>query len=126
MAVQIIKLKPDGSGKADIEPNKIIVGRGALGAPIVLAPPNDLLGLAIAEGIEDALSIHASTGHGAWASGGATRMPALADTVPEYIDFVTIVADSDPSSVKGAIGLSDGLRRRGIEHAVTFLQGGGA
>ena len=114
MAVQLVKLKPDGSGKTDVEPNKIIVGRGALGSPIVLAPPNDLLGLAITEGIEDGLSIHRSTGLGAWASGGATRMPALADAVPEYINFVTIVADPDPSGIKGANGLSEGLRRRGI------------
>ena len=48
-AVPLIKLKPDGSGKAYIEPNKITVGKGALGSPIVLAPPNDLLGLAIIE-----------------------------------------------------------------------------
>ena len=73
MAVQLVKLKPDGIGKADVEHQKIIVGKGALGSPIVLAPPNDLLGLAIAEGIEDALSIHAATGLGAWASGGAGR-----------------------------------------------------
>jgi CHC2 zinc finger len=46
-AVQLVKLKPDGGGKADIEPNKIIIGKGALGSPIVLAPQNDLLGLAI-------------------------------------------------------------------------------
>ncbi len=55
MAVQIIKLKPDGSGKADSESNKIIIGKDALGAPIVVAPPNDLLGLAICEGLRDAL-----------------------------------------------------------------------
>lgn len=62
MAVQLVKLRPDGSGKADIKPNKIIIGQGALGSPIVLAPPNDLLGLAITEGIDDPLSIHEATG----------------------------------------------------------------
>ena len=111
-----MKLKPDGSGKADIEPNKIIIGKGALGSPIVLAPPNDLLGLAICEGVEDALSVHEATGLGTWASGGATRMPALAEAMPDYIDFVTVVADRDPAGVKGG-RLADWLRRRGIEHA---------
>ena len=62
-AVQLVKLKPDG-GKADVEPNKIIIGKGALGSPIVLAPPNDLLGLAICEGIEDGLSVYEATGLG--------------------------------------------------------------
>ena len=28
-AVQLVKLKLDGSGKADIEPNKIIIGKGS-------------------------------------------------------------------------------------------------
>jgi hypothetical protein len=41
-AVHVTKLKPDGSGKADVEPNKIVLGR-PLGHPIVLAPPNDLI-----------------------------------------------------------------------------------
>lgn len=125
-AVQLIKLKADGSGKADIADPKIIVGQGALGAPIMLAPPNDLLGLVIAEGVEDALSIHMSTGLGAWSAGGAGRMPALADAVPSYIDFVTIAAHRDPAGVNGANGLADGLRRRGVEHAVTFIDEGGA
>ena len=123
-AVQLIKFNPDGSGKANVNPNKIIVGQGALGSPIVLAAPNDLLGLAVAEGIEDALSIHEATGLGAWASGGAGRLPALADSVPGYINFVTIIADRDPAGVNGAEGLAEGLRRRGIEHAVAFVDGG--
>jgi Toprim domain len=125
IAVQLIKLKPDGSGKAVVEPNKITIGRGALGSPIVVAPPNDLLGLAITEGLEDALSIHQATGLGAWAAGGAARMPALAATVPDFIDFATILADRDPSGIKGANRLSEGLRKRGIHHAVTFLNAGG-
>jgi len=125
-AVQLVKLRPDGSGKADVEPNKIIIGRGALGSPIVLAPMNDLLGLAIVEGLEDALSIHAATGLGAWASGGAGRMPALAPAVPDYVDFVTIVSDRDPAGIKGAGALAEGLRARGIEHTATFADGGRA
>jgi putative DNA primase/helicase len=115
MAVQLVKLKPDGSDKADIEPNKIIIGAGALGSPIVLAPPNDLLGLAIAEGFEDALSIHEATGRGAWASGGAGRMPALADAVADYINCVTVIGDDDPAGRRYAPQLVARLCERGIE-----------
>ena len=80
-AVHLTLLKPDGSGKADVEPNKIMVGSPGA-RPIVLAPPNDLLALAVTEGIEDALSAHASTGLGAWAAGAAGRMLKLADVIP--------------------------------------------
>ena len=69
--VHLVRLAPDGRSMLD----KITVGRGALGSPIVVAPLNDGLGLAITEGIEDALSIHIATGLGAWATGG-TRTSA--------------------------------------------------
>jgi len=63
VAVHLTLLKPDGSGKADIEPNKIMIGSPS-GRPIVIAEPTDLLGLAITEGVEDGLSIHQATGLG--------------------------------------------------------------
>lgn len=90
-AVHITRLSSDGLDRTD----KIMVGRGASGFPIVLAPPNDLLAIAITEGIEDALSVHEATGLGAWAAGAAGRTPTLANAVPGFIDFVTIVADRD-------------------------------
>jgi Toprim domain len=65
------------------------------GWPIVVAEPNDLLGLAITEGIEDALSVHAATGLGVWAAGSAGRMPRLADVIPECIEAVTVMGDFD-------------------------------
>jgi hypothetical protein len=62
-AVHLIKLRADGSGKADIKPNKITIGSPG-GLPIVLAPPNDLMALAITEGIEDALTLREALGVG--------------------------------------------------------------
>jgi hypothetical protein len=120
-AVQLIKLKPDGSGKSEVEPNKVIVGRGALGMPIILAPPNDLLGLAICEGVEDALSIHEATGLGAWASDGATRMPALANAVPAHIDCVNVFGHDDAAGRRGATELAERIRARGVEVIFKFL-----
>src|SRR5262249_8643807 len=79
--VHITRLAPDGSGKAGTERDKIMLG-SSIGWPIVLAPANDLLGLSITEGIEDALSVYDGTGLGAWAAGSAARLPALADIVP--------------------------------------------
>src|SRR5262249_24826052 len=77
----ITRLAADGSGKAGTERDKIMLG-SSIGYPIVLAPTNDLLGLSITEGIEDALSVYDGTGLGAWAAGSAARLPALADIVP--------------------------------------------
>jgi len=105
VGVHLTLLKSDGSGKADTEPNKITVGPSA-GAPIILAPANDLLGLAITEGVEDALSVHETMGLGAWAAGSASRLPALADAIPSYIDCVSIVVDDDSAGREGARGLA--------------------
>ncbi len=113
-AIHLTRLKPDGIDKADIPNSKIILGRGAAGVPIVVAPPNDLLGLAITEGIEEALSVHAATGLGAWAAGSASRMPALADAVPEFIECVKIVADDDNAGRKFSLQLAERLTSRGI------------
>jgi hypothetical protein len=108
--VHITRLAADGLSKAGTERDKIMLG-SSIGYPIVLAPPNDLLGLAIAEGIEDALSLHQATGLGAWAAGAASRLPALADAVPN-IESVTIFAHDDRAGMHGARTLADKLTRR--------------
>jgi hypothetical protein len=110
-AIHLTLLKPDGSDKANIKPNKITIGSPG-GLPIVIAPANDLLGLAIAEGIEDALTAHQALGLGAWAAGSASFMPALATTVPDYITCVTIFAHSDKAGAKNARKLEAALSRR--------------
>jgi hypothetical protein len=117
-AVHLTLLRPDGSGKAEVEPNKITVG-SPRNRPIVLALINDLLGLGITEGIEDALSVHQSTGLGTWAAGCAPYMPALTDAVPLYIETVTIFAHDD-NGKRPALELAERLEARGIE---TRLEG---
>jgi hypothetical protein len=118
--VHVTRLKSDGSGKAGAEDDKITIGH-CLGLPIVLAPPNDGLGLAITEGIEDGLSIQQATGLGVWVAGTAGRMPALAEIVPAYIDCITIVGHRDVAGERGAVGLAEKLKARGIETRLTFL-----
>jgi hypothetical protein len=100
--------------KAGTDRDKIMIGK-SIGSPIVLAPPNDGLGLAITEGIEDAFSVHEATGLGAWAVGSASRMPALAGAVPDYIECVTIVADADDAGRTNARKLADALAPRGCD-----------
>jgi Toprim domain len=86
----------------------------------VLAPPNDLLALAITEGIEDALTAYQATGVAAWAAGSASFMLPLAETVPDYIECITVYADPDKAGQDAARKLANALRRRNIE---TTLEG---
>jgi hypothetical protein len=119
-AVQLTLLRPDGSGKAECSPNKKRIGRGP-GVPMVIAPPNDGLGLIITEGVEDALSLHQATGLGAWAAGGVTFMPALADAVPDYIEVVTIAAHPELEARRRAEELAARLVRRGIAAEIQLI-----
>jgi hypothetical protein len=119
-SIHLTLLRPDGSGKAEVEKPKLIVG-SPLGQPIVLAPPNDLLGLAITEGIEDALSAHMMTGLGAWAAGAAGFMPKLVEMVPSFIEAVTIYAHADKAGQDGAHKLAQELSRNGINVVIEGL-----
>jgi hypothetical protein len=113
--VHLTLLRGDGMGKADVEVPKLFIGRGSSGWPIVVGPANDLLGLAVCEGIEDALSVHQATGLGAWAGGCANRMPALVERIPDHIEAVTIFAHSDAHGRRYANELAHLLAQRDVE-----------
>jgi hypothetical protein len=118
-AVHLTFLRPDGTEKADVKPNKICVGSPDR-RPITLSPPNDLLGMAFTEGIEDGLSVYAATGLGVWAAGSAPYMPALADVVPYYIECVTIYSHNDEGGRRATEESAGRLFVRGIE---VFIEG---
>jgi phage/plasmid primase-like uncharacterized protein len=113
-AVHLTRLDPAGTKRLKTDDAKIIVGQGGLGLPVALTPVNDGLGILIAEGIENALSLGLSLGLGAWAACSHTRMPALASAVPSYVEAVTIVADPEPEARASACALAERLERRGI------------
>ena len=75
-----------------------MIGRST-GAPIVLAPLTDALGLAITEGIEDALSVHEATGLGVWAAGSASASSTSA-TITERPRAPISTGLTQPSSTK--------------------------
>jgi hypothetical protein len=117
--IHLTKLKPDGSDKADVaedESAKLTVGLDNR-APIWLAAINDGLGLVIAEGIEDALSAHETTGLGVWAAGTGNRLPAMADYVPAHVECVSILVDKDADRTgeKYSTELAELLVARNIE-----------
>jgi Toprim domain len=107
--------------KAGTDPEKITIGRYNR-SPIVLAPINDGLGLAIAEGIENALSVHEATGLGAWAAGTAGRLPAMAGAVPEYIESITLMVDDDKTGRDNADDLARDLTNRGFDVRMVRLR----
>lgn len=120
--VHLTKLAPDGRGKAGTEKDKFMIGHSK-GFPIVLAPLNDLLGLAIIEGIEKGLHLQHATGLGVWVAGAASRMPALADAVPDYADCVTISVDDDKDGLRHATTLRDALAGRKIHAELRVRRG---
>ena len=91
------------------------------GHPLVLASVNDGLGLAITEGIEDALSLHEATGLGAWAAGSAAHMAKLAAAVPSYVTCVTLAQDDDEAGRTATNRLGAALIAHGFEVRVLSL-----
>jgi hypothetical protein len=112
--VHLIRLARDGRDRLRSDDAKVMIGRGSLGSPICIAAPNDLLGLLLCQGVETGLSAHEATGPGVWASGGASRLPALAAVVPAWMDSVTVLADVDRDGLAKARELRDALLERGF------------
>lgn len=112
-AVHLTLLAADGLAKAVNEAglSKIAIGP-SLGFPIVVAPTSDRSLLAIAEGIENALSAYECTSMGAWASTGAKKLAALAPAVRQDIDTILIFADDDADGRAGAQALAKALPGR--------------
>lgn len=117
--IHLTLLAANGRDKARTGRDKLMIG-SSLGAPIVLAPMTDSHGLVIAEGIEDSLTLHEATGLPIWAAGSASRLVALADAVPSFIDCVTIAADNDQDGRAGALKLAHSLRARGLHVEVSL------
>jgi hypothetical protein len=120
--IHLTKLRADGLEKASVEPNKVMLGRGHT-LPIVLAPVNDLGGLVITEGIEEALAVREVWGVGVWAAGSASRLPSLAEHVPAYVECVTVLIDPDPAGARFGNRLVELLKQRGLEVLAIPVQG---
>jgi putative DNA primase/helicase len=96
VAIHRTFLKPDGSGKAGVDPDKACLGPVGGGA-VRLAAPRPGEWLAIGEGIESMLSIMAATGMPAWAAISAEGLRKV--ILPASVDKVLIGADHDESGV---------------------------
>jgi hypothetical protein len=117
-AVHLTQLMLDGSGR---EAKKFIAS--PRGMPVVVAPVNDLGGLGITEGIEDALSLHEATGLGGWSAGAANRLPDLALAIPRYVESVTILVDDNDDGRRNSLELAQRITKiRGRRFDVRLLE----
>jgi putative DNA primase/helicase len=94
VALHCTYLRPDGSGKADVEKPKAIFGPVAGGA-VHFGMPHSAQWLAVAEGIETALSIAVACLMPAWAALSAGGIKNL--SLPPEVSHILICADHDTS-----------------------------
>ena len=93
-------LAHDGSGKAPVEPQKMMLGN-VKGAVIKLSPDEEVTtGLGICEGIETALSILAAGWAPVWACGSAGTIRDF--PVLQGVESLTVFADADEAGIKAA------------------------
>jgi hypothetical protein len=104
-------LRPDGRAKADLEPNKMMLGR-AKGAVLKLSLDEDVTqGLALTEGIEDALAVLADGVAPVWAclsAGTLMAFPLLGG-----IGALTVFADNDVPGAQAAEACAQRWRQAG-------------
>jgi putative DNA primase/helicase len=109
-------LSADGRAKAAVEPNKMMLGR-AKGAVLKLTPDEDVsLGLALTEGIEDALAVLADGVAPVWAclsAGTLMHFPLLGG-----IEALTICADNDTPGREAADACAERWRAAGRQARV--------
>jgi putative DNA primase/helicase len=97
MTLHVTLLAPDGSGKADVSPNKLFMpGYAKKGGVIRLVDDADVeAGLGLAEGLETALSVMAAGWSPVWATCDAGNLAAF--PVMNGIKTLTVFADNDAS-----------------------------
>ncbi len=92
-------LCPDGSGKADVNPNKMMLGPSAGGA-VRFGPDGPVI--ALAEGIETALSVARASRLTVWATLSTSGLKGLILPPPPVAEVVIICADNDEAGLSAA------------------------
>ena len=110
VAIHRTFIKADGSDKAPVTQNKMMLGPCAGGA-VRLVPAEDEL--VLAEGLETGLSILQATGQPTWACLSTSGLKAV--LLPPEVKTVTIAADGDDAGKKAAEEAASRLYRDGRE-----------
>jgi hypothetical protein len=113
-------LKPDGSSKAPVEPQKMVLGRAG-GAALKLSPHDEVtMGLHIAEGIESGLALLRFGLAPTWALGSAGAIRTL--PVLDGVEALTIAVDNDASGTGDAAALACAARQRAAGREVRLIR----
>lgn len=105
LAVHRTYLRPDGSGKAEVEPAKAMLSAVAGGAVRLVETPGPLV---VAEGIETALSLASGllqAPAAIWAALSTSGMKAL--RLPAKPGRLTVAADGDAAGEQAAVALAE-------------------
>jgi hypothetical protein len=108
LAVHRTFLAPDGSGKASVDPQKMMLGP-CRGGAVRLAPAGDVL--MVGEGIETSLAAMQARGLPAWAALSTSGLLAL--DLPSEVRAVIILADGDEAGKAAARGAALRWKREG-------------
>jgi len=114
VAIHRTYLKPDGTGKAEVEPNKKALGRERGCAVHLTAGARELV---LCEGIETGLSILQATGLHVWAALGTSNLGQV--ELPGFVREVIIAADHDEPGINAARAADEAYRAR--EYQVQIL-----
>jgi len=108
LAIHRTFLARDGTGKAPVEPQKMMLGP-CRGGAVRLGCPGDVL--MVGEGIETCLAAMQATGRPAWAALSTSGMRALC--LPDGIRAVTVLADGDEPGEAAAGACARRWKREG-------------
>jgi hypothetical protein len=97
LAIHRTFLARDGSGKAPVEPQKMMLGPRRGGA-VLLALPGEVL--MVGEGIETCRAAMEATGHPAWAALSTSGLRSL--ELPKDVGDVIVLADGDEAGEAAA------------------------
>ena len=117
IAVHRTWVLPDGSGKAPLEPEKMMLGPASGGAVQLSTPAQKMV---IAEGLETAMSVMQETGLPVWAGLSTSGMTGL--VLPEFPlgQEIIIAGDNDPAGRKAAIQAAENWAKEGREVRLAF------
>jgi phage/plasmid primase-like uncharacterized protein len=110
-------LRPDGSGKAEVVPAKMMLGPSSSGA-VRFGPDGRVI--ALAEGIETALSVSRASRMTVWATLSTSGLKGLILPPPPVAELVIIAADNDDAGLAAAEVTAARLEAEGRAVSVIF------
>jgi putative DNA primase/helicase len=108
VAIHRTYLAPDGGGKAQIDPQKMMLGP-CRGGAVRLAEPGDVL--MVGEGIETCFAAMQASGHPAWAALSTSGLRSL--DLPTNVRDVIVLADGDEPGEAAAQDCARRWKREG-------------